>query len=122
MHGKGAFIWSNKKKYIGEFKQDRKDGFGKYIWPDGREYKGNWKDGKQHGYAKYKISSEDKNGVEQVNIRYGLWEDGKLTKWFIVNQEDKQRLSLNKLTSDNEGTTEESDVSVLHLSSLGSFQ
>jgi hypothetical protein len=64
MHGKGVYSWKDGRKYEGEYKFDKKDGYGIYAWldslitdlsfrADGRKYEGNWKDGKQHGLAKY---------------------------------------------------------------------
>jgi hypothetical protein len=37
------------RKYVGEFKNGKKDGQGKYAYPDGDEYVGGWKDDKKHG-------------------------------------------------------------------------
>ena len=51
LDGIGYYTWSDKKKYIGMFKKDRKHGFGKLIWPDGSEYTGYWKNGNKHGLA-----------------------------------------------------------------------
>jgi hypothetical protein len=33
-------------KILGEYKNDKKEGFGVYKWADGRRYEGMWKDGK----------------------------------------------------------------------------
>ena len=61
MHGKGEFTWPDGKKYIGNLKknqkiikhifigdyiEDKKEGFGEFYWQDGKIYKGYWKDGK----------------------------------------------------------------------------
>ena len=46
MHGKGTTIWPDGRKYIGEYKHDKKDGNGLYIWADGKKYDGNWSNGK----------------------------------------------------------------------------
>jgi hypothetical protein len=46
MHGKGEFSWSDKRKYLGNYYNDKKEGYGEMIWPDGRYYKGQWYDGR----------------------------------------------------------------------------
>ena len=45
MEGEGKFFWPDKRKYEGEYKNDKKHGYGEYLFPDGRFYKGYWKDG-----------------------------------------------------------------------------
>ena len=40
MQGEGEFIFRDGRKYIGEFKKDKRDGMGIYLWPDGRMYFG----------------------------------------------------------------------------------
>lgn len=49
MHGKGVFTWPDSKKYIGDYFDDKKEGYGEFFWPDGKQYKGQWKNGHQHG-------------------------------------------------------------------------
>ena len=34
---------------LGQYVEDKKEGYGAFKWADGRAYKGHWKDGKQHG-------------------------------------------------------------------------
>jgi len=46
MHGKGTFTWADGRKYVGEYIDDKKQGYGEFIWPDGRSYKGDWFNGK----------------------------------------------------------------------------
>jgi len=36
MNGKGIMIWSDGKKYEGDFINDNKQGYGAYFWGDGR--------------------------------------------------------------------------------------
>lgn len=40
MHGKGVFTWSDGRKYDGEYVEDIKHGYGVFSWPDGKEVKG----------------------------------------------------------------------------------
>jgi hypothetical protein len=58
---------------VGEYVDDKKQGYGEFIWPDGRSYKGDWFNGKQHGKGVY-ITSQ---GVE----KYGEWKEGKRIRW-----------------------------------------
>lgn len=39
MNGKGVFTWPDGRMYIGEYKDDKKQGRGEFIWPDKRRYK-----------------------------------------------------------------------------------
>ena len=49
-------------------------------WNDGRQYAGYWANSKQHGLGVYYKPSEGKT-------KYGLWEDGKVAKWFNSDEE-----------------------------------
>jgi len=42
MHGYGTFTWEDGKKYVGQYKNDKKHGVGEFIWPNGRYFKGEW--------------------------------------------------------------------------------
>ena len=46
MEGYGTFTWSDGRKYVGEYVEDKKRGYGEFIWPDGRCYRGEWVNGK----------------------------------------------------------------------------
>ncbi len=99
MHGKGVYTWPNGKKYVGDYKNDKKEGNGTYYWPDGREYSGPWKDGKQDGVGRFK----SKNGT----IRTGLWEKGKRVKWIaIVNSDGTTK----PIDDDGQGGDDDADV------------
>ena len=63
MHGRGIFDWPDKRRYEGEYDNDKKEGFGVYTWPDGRKYKGEWHNGKQHGDGTYK-------GVSKIDYKF----------------------------------------------------
>lgn len=54
MDGCGRFTWADGRKYEGEYKADKKEGFGIFYWPDGRSYTGYWSNGKQDGLGRYK--------------------------------------------------------------------
>ena len=76
MEGEGIFEWPDGRKYIGEYKNDKKEGHGVFTWNDGRIYDGNWKNGKQHGEGKF--FNPKKNEWKK-----GIWEDGKRIKWIV---------------------------------------
>lgn len=42
-------MWKDGRKYEGEYKEDKKDGFGTYTWADGKKYSGEWRNSKRHG-------------------------------------------------------------------------
>jgi len=67
MEGPGIFIWTDGRKFVGDYKNDAKHGYGTFTWADGRTYVGEWADGKQHGKGAY-----TKDGL----TRYGIWEKG----------------------------------------------
>lgn len=46
MDGHGVFTWADGRKYVGYYKDDKKEGYGEFTWPDGRCYRGDWKNGK----------------------------------------------------------------------------
>ena len=43
MDGFGIYIYDDNVTYIGQFENDKKQGFGDYKWTDGRKYRGWWK-------------------------------------------------------------------------------
>ena len=53
-----AFVYeytnvNNGKKYVGEWTDNKRNGFGTNIWPDGSKYIGEWKDGQQNGIGTF---------------------------------------------------------------------
>lgn len=54
--GKGQYIFPNNNKYIGYFKDDMIEGIGQMIYANGDEYIGNWKRGKKNGDGIFKWS------------------------------------------------------------------
>ena len=51
-NGYGVFIYPNKNKYIGEYKDGLKNGFGIEVDPKGNYIYGNWKNNKEDGYVR----------------------------------------------------------------------
>lgn len=74
MDGKGVFIWPDKRKYTGEYKQDKKEGYGIFEWSDGRIYKGYWHNGKQHGEGEF-------YNPKEKAWKKGIWNEGRRVRW-----------------------------------------
>ena len=74
MDGEGTFIWPDGRKYIGNYKNDKKEGNGTFEWSDERKYKGNWRNGKQHGEGEFFNTKEN-------SWRKGIWSEGKRITW-----------------------------------------
>eukprot|EP00829_Urostomides_striatus_P021452 TRINITY_DN9567_c0_g1_i1.p4 TRINITY_DN9567_c0_g1~~TRINITY_DN9567_c0_g1_i1.p4 ORF type:complete len:104 (-),score=20.43 TRINITY_DN9567_c0_g1_i1:105-416(-) len=77
--GERNFTWSDGRKYVGEYLDDKKHGKGEFIWPDGRKYVGDWENGKQHGKGLYTTADG--------TTKEGEWKDGKRIRW--VNDDAK---------------------------------
>jgi hypothetical protein len=78
MDGYGEYYWTDGRRYLGFYENDKKDGFGMYVWNDERFFIGFWRNGKQQGIGKYTGS-----GV----TKYGEWLNGKRLKWFDDDRE-----------------------------------
>ena len=46
MEGRGIETWADGRKYVGAYKNGRKDGEGVFEWPNGIKYFGSWMKGK----------------------------------------------------------------------------
>jgi hypothetical protein len=55
-------------KYVGEYKDNRKNGQGTYTYVNGNKYVGEFKDDKQHGQGT--LTNAD------GSVREGIWKDG----------------------------------------------
>src|SRR6056300_865372 len=60
MYGKGTFTFPNGSKYVGEYKNGKRDGKGTMTLPDGFKYVGEFKDGKMHGKGTYTLPGGSK--------------------------------------------------------------
>jgi hypothetical protein len=70
-NGQGTITWSDGKNYVGEFKDGKFNGHGKLTWSDGKKYVGEWKNGRPHGQG---------TGTLPDGRKYvGEYKDGK--KW-----------------------------------------
>ena len=52
-NGHGTSTWADGDKYVGEYKDDKKNGHGTSTWADGDKYVGEFKDGKMNGQGTY---------------------------------------------------------------------
>jgi len=99
MDGEGVFVWPDQRKYIGQYKDDKKHGYGTFEWyyfdlikiycfeiflklndfqlyfrHDGRKYKGYWRNGKQHGEGEF-------YQPDQKIWKKGVWSEGRRVSW-----------------------------------------
>ncbi|TVZ57182.1 MORN repeat protein [Lutibacter sp. Hel_I_33_5] len=65
-----AYKYENDAIYIGNFKNDKRDGFGKLTFKSGTSYIGEWKDNKKTGTGSYSYSNGD--------VYIGEWKEDKL--------------------------------------------
>ena len=68
-----TFTWPDGREYVGQYKDDKKEGKGKFTFANGIEYNGDWKDGKQHG--KGTLTSFNADGTVKEKIE-GEWSKG----------------------------------------------
>ena len=59
-NGKGTYTWPDGRKYVGEWKDNKRNGQGTNTWPDGQKYVGEWKDDKRHGQGTATFSDGEK--------------------------------------------------------------
>jgi hypothetical protein len=57
----------NGNQYVGDFKNDEKNGHGTYTFADGDKYTGEFKDGKYHGQGTFNFSNGDKYVGEYID-------------------------------------------------------
>jgi hypothetical protein len=61
------YTYPDGRKYVGEYKDGKRNGQGTYTYPDGRKYVGEYKDGKRNGQGTYTFPSGDKYVGEWKN-------------------------------------------------------
>lgn len=72
MNGKGTFIWPDKRRFEGNYKNGKKHGKGVFYWPDGNKCEGEWEEGAQKevnfiGDFSSQIPDENKDGLSAKN-------------------------------------------------------
>jgi hypothetical protein len=58
MHGKGAYKWADGGEYVGEYKDNIKEGIGRFKWSNGRIYEGPFVGGVPHGKGKLTVNNK----------------------------------------------------------------
>ena len=64
-NGKGTLTYPDSRKYVGEFKNGKENGFGTLTSPDEGKYVGEWKDGKRNGFGTLTSPDGSKSGLRQ---------------------------------------------------------
>ena len=88
----GTYTWTDGRKYVGEWKDDKQHGQGTSTWPDGQKYVGEYKDGKKHGQATHTWpNGEEYVGEFKDSKKNGqgthTWPDGFTWKGYFMNDE-----------------------------------
>ena len=52
-NGQGTYTFPSGEKYVGEYRDDKRNGQGTLTFPSGEKYVGEYRDGKQHGQGTY---------------------------------------------------------------------
>ena len=81
-NGQGNYIHSDGSEYIGQFKDGNYEGHGSMTWASGSKYTGQWKKHKRNGFGTYKYLSGAKYiGEYKDNKKHGqgiyTWADGR---------------------------------------------
>lgn len=84
-NGEGTSIYSDGGKYIGQFKEGKREGKGKMFWEDGSTYDGQWKNDFKDGHG----ISTNMDGVVSFDIyKESIWR-GDGSKYYQSDTEDK---------------------------------
>ena len=67
-NGQGTITFADGGKYVGEFQDDKRHGQGTFAFDSGANYVGEYKDGKRHGQGIYTYADG--------TIKKGIWENG----------------------------------------------
>ena len=68
-NGKGIFTYPDGANYVGEFADNEKQGQGTFTWPNGAKYVGTFAEGIPNGNG-------TEYGPDGSQVRTGLWEKG----------------------------------------------
>ncbi|SPQ94933.1 MORN repeat-containing protein 3 [Plasmodiophora brassicae] len=66
-------IWDTTGSYIGDWKDNQRNGFGVQIWPNGCKYEGEWLAGRRHGKGTYFVRNKASGALDKVYS--GQWQD-----------------------------------------------
>ena len=67
-NGRGAYTWPSGATYVGEFRDDEKSGQGSYTWPSGKKYVGEFREDQKNGRGVL----FDSGGFTETS---GIWKD-----------------------------------------------
>ena len=105
-HGQGTETWEDGRRYVGEFKNGQANGLGTHTWKNGEKHVGEFKNDKANGLGThiwpdgYKYVGEYKN-----NKKHGqgteTWEDGRRYVGEFKNDERIYLRTKTKYWSDN---------------------
>ena len=70
-NGQGTFTFAEGSKYVGEYKDDKRNGQGTFTYAEGSKYVGEFKDGNRNGQGIYYLSN---GSISQS----GVWSDNRL--------------------------------------------
>ena len=59
-HGQGTFTWEDGGKYVGEYRDNKSHGLGTHTWANGSKYVGEYRDDKKHGKGTHTSANGDK--------------------------------------------------------------
>ena len=79
----GKYIFANKEEYVGEWKDNKKNGQGTLTWPDGEKYIGEFKDDKPNGKGTLIYTNQDRF--------VGDFKDGKRQRGKIIPAKEVAR-------------------------------
>jgi hypothetical protein len=102
-NGQGAYTFVDGRQYVGQFKDGNYDGFGTFIFPNGEKYVGQWKDSQRNGQGTNTWSDGGKHvGQFKDNQRNGqgtfTFADGKK---YVGQYSNDKRNGLGTLYSPN---------------------
>ena len=66
----GTYTFTGGEKYVGEFKDDKRNGQGTYTYASGSKYVGEWRDSKQHGQGTYTYADGTEERGYNMNDEY----------------------------------------------------
>ena len=74
--GKGKLVYNNGTEYLGNFRNNKPDGYGQLTQENGEVYQGEWKEGKINGHGTRFHKNGDKyigNYVDNIRNGYGVY-------------------------------------------------
>lgn len=66
--GKGLYKYRNGAVYFGDWKEGKREGQGSYKWTNGQIYEGNWKNNKRHGEGTITVAGISRRGFWENDV------------------------------------------------------